>query len=272
MIKQLLSLSAIALASIGFAQCEDFEINISLNDPTCYEFSDGAIAVTSAGGTGTTSYTITNEADEIVNPGAGGVANILPDGCYEVYAIDEAGCELTETVCLEDPEEMTPSFSFEDCTDGCNGFIIVDTVMNTGGDYAGVSYFWSPDPNEVNGIGGNEQIDICGADYGLTIIDENGCSISTSIYLECLASVKTDELSTLIVAYQNESKSLQIMHPTHQMQVQLLIYTTNGAVVMDQQVNTNQPIVLNTLTKGLYIYQLTDGNNKSVNGKISVQN
>lgn len=62
------------------------------------------------------------------------------------------------------------------CFGDQNGWVVVDSVFNSSGDYSQISFDWNPNPVDENGIGADSIWAIGAGDYTLTITDENGCT------------------------------------------------------------------------------------------------
>lgn len=165
------------------AQCGTFTMSYLLDDPTCYQFSDGSITIQVQGQTGNVTYVITDSLGNVVNTGNSSFG--LPEGWYYLYATDEQPCTLVDSVYLDGPDEMMIQLTVQDvqCFGETSGYAVVDTVENTTGDYNQVSYFWSPDPSSVSGVGGDSSYALAAGPYTLVVFDDNGCSQSTNFDL-----------------------------------------------------------------------------------------
>jgi hypothetical protein len=91
----------LSLHAAGIAQCDDFTMTITANNPTCHGFSDGFIGVDISGGVAPYTVNITNEWGIIFYPHK--TVNMFPGGWYFIYAQDGNGCELFDSVFLANP-------------------------------------------------------------------------------------------------------------------------------------------------------------------------
>ena len=171
--------------SIQLSQNEAITVTSTINPPQCFGTSNGSItAFTNYSG----DYVLTisdNLGVQLNNPGTN-TANVLPAGTYVIEIIDTAlNCSVTEIIELLDPPELDINL---DLTHNlCHGFTegqaIVDTVLNNQGAYPGISYYWSPNPNGVNGLGETENSGLVAGEYVLEIEDDIGCTKQITFYI-----------------------------------------------------------------------------------------
>lgn len=270
--KKIVLIGSVIFAFQAVAQCDDFEISLVTENPTCFGSSDGSIMVNATGGTGSLDYSILDEDGNVLNPGGSNVANILNADCYSISVSDEAGCEIDTIVCLEDMGPISIDVTVTECTDSCNASISVDTVYGYNGSYELLEYNWIPGSDEPGGINVNAIFNLCDGVQFLVINDQNGCSYTESIEVECFSSTTAHQKNAYSVFFQNENKTIQIVSPAGLHQVQLNVYSTNGRMVIDERINTNQLFQLPTLSPGIYLYQISDGENTPIAGKFVIQN
>ncbi|MBI3134267.1 MAG: T9SS type A sorting domain-containing protein [Bacteroidetes bacterium] len=163
-------------AGIICAQCDSVQMTLDISQPTCYNYSDGNIDVTVTGATAPVNVTITNENGIIVDHGKKTFL-LMGGGWYYIYLVDGNGCELYDSVYLVNPPQMIALMTVTDpgYVGACDGWAVVDTVLNYQGSFANIGYYWSPDG--PYGLGQNIKYDLCDANYNLVINDEIGCSI-----------------------------------------------------------------------------------------------
>lgn len=153
-------------------------LNPEFNHPTCYQFSDGSITITTTGGNGDEVYEIRDADGNLVNEGGSNTANSLGQGTYTLLVTDAKGCTATGVVDLVHPPELDLVLELTDPL--CNGFetglAVVTDVINYTGAYENVSYYWTPNPTGEDGLGEDSLINIGAGSYVITINDENGCS------------------------------------------------------------------------------------------------
>ncbi|WP_066757368.1 T9SS type B sorting domain-containing protein [Crocinitomix algicola] len=177
---------------------DELTIEITFNNPSCFQFSDGSVTVNAEGGNDGKIYEIRNSESELLNEENSNTANTLPQGTYTVTVTDENGCTASGVVELIHPDQLEIDttrinplcYGFE------TGIMRVDTVYNYTGDFDQVSYFWAPNPTGINGIGANESTNLPAGDYVLTVNDENGCSKSFDFTITQPDSMYWSELNT----------------------------------------------------------------------------
>ena len=157
---------------------DELTLDVTINHPTCFEFSDGSVTANTTGGNGDNTFVITDAAGTVLNIGNSNTANSLGEGDYTITITDSEGCTITQTVTLDDPDQIEIDLTVIDplCFGFETGVAIVDSVYNATGDYDNIGYFWSPNPDGENGIGADTNTMMGAGDYILTINDENGCS------------------------------------------------------------------------------------------------
>ena len=155
------------------------EIDVVINNPTCFGFSDGSIVISIVGGGDEDEiYKITNEDGTILNIDNSNAANGLPAGIY-FYAIgEESPCTDARFVVLNEPDQIDIDFTIFNprCYSEESGWARINEVYNATGDYDLISYIWNPNPTENSGIGADSIWDLGAGEYTITINDENGCS------------------------------------------------------------------------------------------------
>lgn len=165
------------------------ELNLflgALNEPTCYEFSDGSIDLSVTGGIGIYTFSWKDLPGETSD-----VLNTIGAGSYWGYVEDENGCKDSLLVVIDEPDSLYATFTVKNvsCYDDSTGSIIVDDVFNSAGT---VSYFWNlggvvPDPpSDVNIASGlpagtylvTIQDEYCSNLYEFTIIENTEITFS----------------------------------------------------------------------------------------------
>ncbi|MFT4601712.1 MAG: hypothetical protein ACI857_001895 [Arenicella sp.] len=174
---------------VGFAQCTGYDMTITSNEPTCFQFSDGSLTVLTTGGNGGDVYTITDALGNQIN--VVNISNNLTSGWYYISVIDNMGCIIEDSIFIDQPEEMNIDFHVNDllCFEVDSGSVVIDSLYNATGDPTMASYFWSPNPNGTNGIGQDSTGGLFAGTYNLTVNDENGCSNVWGFYV-----IEPDEL------------------------------------------------------------------------------
>ncbi|MCO6480163.1 MAG: T9SS type A sorting domain-containing protein, partial [Phaeodactylibacter sp.] len=149
----------------------------SLVSPACFGDEGGAILITAAGGAGQLSYAWNNGLGIAEDP-----MGVLA-GAYTVTVADGNGCTAEETVTLTQPPAL--NFGAIEVTDAtCPGFADGAVDVSVTGGSGVLTYQWSAGADTVE----DPQGLLPGA-YSVTVTDENGCSIGTSVLVEGLPPV-----------------------------------------------------------------------------------
>jgi len=138
-----------------------------ITDASCGAGSDGSIALTVSGGSGTYTYLWSDGATEALNQG-------LTPGGYTVTVTDAGGCSIVEAYSvsagISDLSVALDSIADASCASGNDGAI---TVVGSGGTGA-YTYAWS------NGAAGATASELTPGDYRVTVTDEAGCNVDTA--------------------------------------------------------------------------------------------
>ncbi|NQY10867.1 MAG: gliding motility-associated C-terminal domain-containing protein, partial [Flavobacteriales bacterium] len=135
-------------------------------NPSCTGFCDGGIRITGSGGTPGYVFEWDNgDTDED--------RTTLCEGTYTVTITDTEMCSSPLVIVLEDPIQLTLSVTND--TNICYGYALASiaataTEGTVAGDY---NYLWSNGDTEAATISG-----LIAGTYGVTITDDNGCSIT----------------------------------------------------------------------------------------------
>ncbi|MFT5822187.1 MAG: gliding motility-associated-like protein [Crocinitomix sp.] len=153
---------------------DGLELELIVNEPTCFGFSDGSVTANVTGGGGDLTFEITTSDGEILNDDNSNTANSLESGWYYVLVSNETECSAVDSIFLDQPNELVIDFSTTDprCYGFETGRINIDSVFNATGSYDGISYLW----NGIGGLGEDSLANVGAGNYVLTINDENGCS------------------------------------------------------------------------------------------------
>jgi gliding motility-associated-like protein len=115
------------------------ELNVfvnTLNEPTCYGFSDGSIDLSVSGGTPSFDFSWKDYPDVTTD-----VLNTIGAGSYWGYVTDGNGCIDSVNVIIGEPDSLYAEFTVKNvlCFGDSSGAIIIDEVFNSAGT---VRYFW----------------------------------------------------------------------------------------------------------------------------------
>lgn len=169
--------TAVASVAVSDANAPTIGI-IAYTDPTCAGSSNGTASAVVSGGTGTSIVTWNT------NPVQTGTAVTgLPAGTYIATAVDQGGCQSSETVTLVDPLAITASAAATN--PGCGDPTGEVAVTPTGGT-SPYTYSWN-----VSQSGATAQALSAGT-YTCTVTDANGCTTTVSETLSAPVPVTTD--------------------------------------------------------------------------------
>ncbi|MBI4648728.1 MAG: SprB repeat-containing protein, partial [Bacteroidia bacterium] len=152
-------------ASILITQPAQLAINVITNDPSCVGSCNGTIEVDIVtGGTAPYYYEWSGQT------GTTSLISGLCEGDYTVTVSDNNGCEISQTVTLNDPPVFSATTSQTDvsCYGTCDGTATVNAVGGT----LPYSYLWN-DPLFQNT---QTAIFLCSGSYAVIVSDANGCT------------------------------------------------------------------------------------------------
>ncbi|WP_420388570.1 PKD domain-containing protein [Roseivirga sp.] len=145
-------------AAIGIAS--------SVTDVSCFGAADGAITITVSGGTLPYTYAWSNgETTKNIST--------LSGGNYDITVTDGNGCTFTQTIAVTEPSaplSLNAVITDEQCFGDNQGGIDL-TVSGGTGPY---TYSWN------NGSSSEDILGLERGDYQVTVIDNNGCSVSAT--------------------------------------------------------------------------------------------
>lgn len=142
------------------------DLSLSSEDVSCFGESDGEASVVATGN---------NPFTYSWSPGGQSTDNItnLPEGNYSVTVEDNNGCSSSESIQVNEPDEIELTFNTVDAE--CNVENGSAEVIASGG-AGGFTYSWSP-----GGETTNEITDIGAGVYEVTVTDGTSCSVTESV-------------------------------------------------------------------------------------------
>jgi hypothetical protein len=153
--------------SYTFDEPEALEFNnIQTQDIDCNGNANGIFQINASGGTGNLTFTLGNETNTT------GVFENLPQGVYDVVALDENNCSISTEIIIEEPqalEILEENIVFINCFGGNNGRLQIVVSGGTGA----IEYSLG---NQTNSTGIFDNIEM--GTYLFSAIDENNCSFS----------------------------------------------------------------------------------------------
>ena len=152
--------------TVVVAQPTPLTANISGTDVLCFGGTNGAVAVTASGGTGSYSYSWNNSVN---SPSQGN----LPAGTYSVIISDANNCTVTTQVSLSEPSAPL-SVSLSSTTIDCSSPTATITSLATGGT-PNYSYTWNPSGSGPISSG------MTAGTYTVIVTDANNCQTTQTV-------------------------------------------------------------------------------------------
>lgn len=255
-----------ALRSV--AQCDDFELNLTFTNPTCPGYCDAGISGVVVGYNTGVNVVMTDESGAIyMDPWATGTCpNCLCPGWYFFYAVDSADCELNDSIYVPDVDEMqvVMNISLPSEIDSCNGYVVIDTVLNYGGSYDNLSFFWNP--GGPDGVGQDSLSDVCFGEYTLTLNNELGCGVVVDFIVGNLELLSLSDNEILIYPIPfNDHLNIQSSEKINS----VIIFDLNGRVIYEEfNPEGISEIPLNHVESGTYFLELNFLNSQKVYKRI----
>jgi hypothetical protein len=161
----------------------------------------------------------------------------LSTGNYNFELTDNFGCQIQDSVLLEEPLELILSSSFNDPFNGQNGWIELTVQGGT-------------EPYEFNwNVPGNSGsiLNVQQGTYACTVTDANGCEV---FFENTFVDLSNSELhDSSLLGWNSKTLKLQVPFNSHGM---LSIFDSKGALVLEQIVNSNDTIDLSQFPNGIY--------------------
>ena len=266
--KNLITILFIGIFSnLSFAQCEDFDVEIEIREPSCYAERDGNITLF-VDGAEPFAIDITNTDGEAENSGDLPYAHFIGAGWYYLYVEDTEGCVFNDSVRLEEPAEMLIDLMVTPASDfgACDGAVEVEALYNYQGDFDAVFYSWGI--TGESGTGLTEVADVC-ADLGsgLMVTDEEGCMVHFDLEVGYLASITSDLLRHVDVFVNPETGALHVTRDDVQ-SFDLELFNLAGEVVFSSQVNESSAVIVPNLEAGVYVYKINRNGETMQTGKL----
>ncbi len=167
-----------AETQLSITELEPLEVTTIFVPPTCFGYTDGAVAVNSvSGGTGSgnLSYQWNTDPIQITD-----VAGNLPGGMsYQVTVTDDQGCTGTASVFLPQTPPIGMELEVEpiDCYGDSTGMASVVSLQDTVGS---VTYLWSPNAGTQTGA---QAQNLPAGTYGITVQDSRGCEAEETFFV-----------------------------------------------------------------------------------------
>jgi len=155
--------------------------NSSFTDESCFDLCDGSATVNPSGGTAP--FTILWSNGSSTN-----TINSLCPGVYDVDITDVNGCNTSQTITIDEADEITTTSSFANSTCGtCTG----SALVTPSGGLPGYTYQWDA---AAGGVTTQNISNLCAGVYSVDITDAAGCTETVGVSI----SDNNGELVTII--------------------------------------------------------------------------
>ncbi len=185
-----------------FDEPDPIVLNVTTTDVSpCFGNANGEISATATGGSGSFEYSI----DAFTFQPSGDFTG-LDGGEYTVYARDGGGCNATETVTINEPEEITATIEKTDYVDETLGTI---TITNPAGGTPPLEF-------SVNGMAGpftstTSYTDLTAGDYDVVIRDANGCTYEETVTIYDIVPLPMTINSTDVTCYGADDGTIEFV-------------------------------------------------------------
>ena len=222
-----------------------------INEPSCYDYSDGLVSISSIGGTPPYSFVLFDDDNSIV--GDSSVVNGLASGKYNYEVTDHNNCTQIVSIDIVNPNEIIiieNTINNVLCYNDSTASILVD-VENTLGDY---EIFWNEGSNSVYISNLNS------GTYIATVIDENSCIKVDSFYIDQNEEVLADISITNATCIASSDGVISInaisggVSPYE-------IYINGDLIVDETYFSANLESLVSTVYSGSYQLLINDANN-----------
>jgi hypothetical protein len=164
---------------------DKFELNYSLTGTTCNSNNGTLFAYITTGGTPPYDFYL-DDVNSILDTNLTGYTfTNLRDGNKTLRVIDSTGCEQTKVLTIPTSNYLDFSLYPTSCVNGNDGTI---TALITDG-LPPFTYTWSSNvsgnPQSISATG------LTSGDYSLTIVDNNGCSLTRDVSISCFSTIKS---------------------------------------------------------------------------------
>jgi len=158
-----------AIGQVEIDVIDDFQIMTTPMDVLCFGGNTGRILVTPSGGASPYTYLWSTSAttNEITN---------LTAGTYDVTVTDANGCEVFQSVTINEPPQLNLQLNSTDVT--CFGFDDGTITSTVSGGTPPYVYDWS------NGESTADLTGLAPGTYTLTVTDLNGCTATATATVE----------------------------------------------------------------------------------------
>lgn len=148
-----------AVASTEVKKINEMELSLEAVDVSCFGGNDGSVVPTVGGGSGNYGQYIWSTGASL--PTLMGVSA----GGYSLTVVDVLGCQVEETIVVNQPPALNGNATTTAATNGSNG----SASLNASGGTPPYSYAWS------NGLSAASNSNLAAGSYEVTVTDDKGC-------------------------------------------------------------------------------------------------
>lgn len=219
-------------------------ISAIVQNVSCFGLSDGSIAETVSGGTGTS----------IITYSPGGSNTNLTAGVYTVNVVDANGCSASESYTIIEPNQILTSLSVTNpaCFGEQSGMAVAGAINGT----APYTFSWNTTPIQVGIVAVNLLGDV---DYVVTVTDVNGCIAFDTARVVNPVEIVLNTIPTSVSCISNANGEVVVQAQGGNLPYE---YQLNGFLQADS--------VFENLTAGNYIVFVTDNTNCSASSSFTV--
>ena len=174
--------------------------SLDIVNPDC-DSPFGSISVNVTGGNAPYTFGLNDGTDDVIQPG-NPLFNNLPTGNYVVVVVDANGCFDSESASIVNasPIQIAAVTSPISCYNACDGIAAVTVIGGQGI----ITYEWS------NGNTTSSIVDVCEGTYTVSVTDEDGCRVDTTIVFVNPPSLDFEVTSQAETCFQSCDGTLSI--------------------------------------------------------------
>ena len=219
---------------------ESLVVDSDIRDVSCYNGSDGSIAINISGGELPYRY-VWSQQDaslQVFDKKA---------GTYDIYVQDNLACNQEAYLTIKEPDEMLILFDL--ITKDQSKYDIEATVIGGTPPY---TYLWDDDLAQETLTASN----LVSGVYSLSILDDNGCSTMESINIDAILAIENIEVSAIDVYPNPVNQFLTIKGLLDRVSVKIM--DSRGALVEEYTLDATENIHINfsDYKPGLYFIKM----------------
>jgi len=236
--------------SVAISEPVFLEIEVmNISDVSCFEGTNGAINLSSIGGTGTVEYTLGNETNTT------GAFTNLEGGNYNIEIQDANGCSNSMNLMVNVPQEIVPTIITNQnitCAGEENGMV---ELTATGGSN-NFEYSYGSETN-TTGVFTN----IPPGSFTFFITDDNGCTEEVSLTFDDPQPLSFEDIQVQNIGCDGSSNGM----------IQLVVDGGSGDLNFTLGTETNSTGQFEIPLQGTYEVMVNDENNCTISTQVEVE-